>query len=389
MMRIGMVVGEASGDILGADLMRALTQRYPDAEFEGIGGERMLALGFNSFFPQDRLAVMGFIEPLKRLPELLNIRKTLRQHFLKNPPDVFIGIDSPDFNLPIEFTLKQAGIPTVHYVSPSVWAWRQGRIHKIKQSVDLMLTILPFEKKIYQDHDIPVCFVGHPLADEFSLQTDTQAARQALGLTADEVVLALLPGSRAGEVKMLAPLFFQTALQLQQSLQPGTRFIIPAANASRLEQIQQLYQQQCSITPELESLNVDIQLGGSQQVMAAADAVLMASGTTSLEAMLLKKPMVVSYRKDRFTAWLVRKLIKTPFISLPNLLAGEELVPEILQEQATPENLAAALQQYLHNPDQVAQLQQRFCDIHQILRQDAGRLATEAIDKLLVEKALS
>lgn len=378
-MRIAIVVGEASGDILGANLMLALQQKYPQASFEGIGGERMLALGFNSFFKQDRLAVMGFVEPLKRLPELLRIRKFLRQHFLSNPPAVFIGIDSPDFNLPIELTLKQAGIKTVHYVSPSVWAWRQGRIHSIKKSVDLMLTILPFEQKIYLQHQIPVQFVGHPLADDFPLVNDTVAAREQMGLATEATVLALLPGSRAGEVKMLAPLFLQTALQLD----PNTVFVIPAANSSRLQQIQALHQQMVGQFPALAELNIDIRLGHSQALMAASDAVLMASGTTSLEAMLLKKPMVVSYKKDRFSAWLIRKLIRTPFISLPNLLAGEALIPEILQEQATPENLAAALQRYLQNPAEVTCLQQRFETLHLSLQMDAGRVGCEAISQLI------
>ncbi|MBB6522316.1 lipid-A-disaccharide synthase [Pseudoteredinibacter isoporae] len=382
-MHIAIVVGEMSGDILGADLMRALQQRYPEASFSGIGGERMLALGFESFFPQDRLAVMGFIEPLKRLPELLRIRKFLRQHYLANPPDVFIGIDSPDFNLPIEKTLKAANIPTVHYVSPSVWAWRQGRIHGIKQSVDLMLTILPFETKIYHEHEMPVQFVGHPLADDFPVEPETENARAALGASPDEHIVALLPGSRSAEVKHLAPVFFDAAVQYAKKR--TTRFLMPAANEARLEQIQSLLTE-LKKQEEYAELSIDIRLGNSKQIMCAADGVLMASGTTSLEALLLKKPMVVAYKKDWFSAWLTRRLIKTPFISLPNLLAGEALVPEILQEECTAENLAKALEENVQDGEKKEQLLKRFYDIHHQLRQDAGLLASEAIDKMLAAR---
>ncbi|GAA6153359.1 lipid-A-disaccharide synthase [Pseudoteredinibacter isoporae] len=383
-MHIAIVVGEMSGDILGADLMRALKQRYPDASFSGIGGERMLALGFESFFPQDRLAVMGFIEPLKRLPELLRIRKFLRQHYLANPPDVFIGIDSPDFNLPIERTLKEAGIPTVHYVSPSVWAWRQGRIHGIKRSVDLMLTILPFETQIYHEHEIPVQFVGHPLADDFPMDPEMGKARSELGLSEEEHIVALLPGSRSAEVKHLAPVFFEAAAQYAKTR--ATRFLLPAANEARLEQIQTLLAEFRQTQKDGDDLLIDISLGNSKQLMCASDAVLMASGTTSLEALLLKKPMVVAYKKDWFSAWLTRRLINTPFISLPNLLAGEALVPEILQEDCTADNLARALIEKTRDGEDKERLLQRFYDIHHQLRQDAGLLAAEAIEKMLAQR---
>lgn len=381
-MHIAIVVGEMSGDILGADLMQALRQRFPDASFSGIGGERMLALGFESFFPQDRLAVMGFIEPLKRLPELLRIRKFLRQHYLSNPPDVFIGIDSPDFNLPIEKTLKEAGIPTVHYVSPSVWAWRQGRIHGIKRSVDLMLTILPFETEIYKQHDIPVQFVGHPLADEFDMETDVKTARQELGLDLDEHVVAIMPGSRGAEVKHLAPVFLKAAAIYAETHK--ARFLLPAANQDRLEQLKEIIAELKNTGEIRQDFPIDLHLGNSKQLMAAADGVLMASGTTSLEALLLKKPMVVAYKKDWFSAWLTRRLIKTKYISLPNLLAGEELVPEILQEDCTAENLVQALNQQLQDQAHREQLVRRFTDIHKLLRQQAGELAAKAIDQQLL-----
>jgi len=381
-MHIAIVVGEMSGDILGADLMQALRQRFPDASFSGIGGERMLALGFESFFPQDRLAVMGFIEPLKRLPELLRIRKFLRQHYLSNPPDVFIGIDSPDFNLPIEKTLKEAGIPTVHYVSPSVWAWRQGRIHGIKRSVDLMLTILPFETEIYKQHDIPVQFVGHPLADEFDMETDVKTARQELGLDLDEHVVAIMPGSRGAEVKHLAPVFLKAAAIYGET--HNTHFLLPAANQDRLVQLKEIIAVLKNTGEIGQDLSIDLHLGNSKQLMAAADGVLMASGTTSLEALLLKKPMVVAYKKDWFSAWLTRRLIKTKYISLPNLLAGEELVPEILQEDCIAESLAQALRQQLQDQAHREQLVRRFTDIHKLLRQQAGELAAKAIDQQLL-----
>lgn len=381
-MHIAIVVGEMSGDILGADLMQALLQRFPGASFSGIGGERMLALGFESFFPQDRLAVMGFIEPLKRLPELLRIRKFLRQHYLSNPPDVFIGIDSPDFNLPIEKTLKEAGIPTVHYVSPSVWAWRQGRIHGIKRSVDLMLTILPFETEIYKQYDIPVQFVGHPLADEFDLETDVKTARQELGLGLDEHVVAIMPGSRGAEVKYLAPVFLKAAAIYAENHK--THFLLPAANQDRLEQLKEIIAELKNTGEIGQDFLIELHLGNSKQLMAAADGVLMASGTTSLEALLLKKPMVVAYKKDWFSAWLTRRLIKTKYISLPNLLAGEELVPEILQEDCTAENLVQALKHQLQDQAHREQLVRRFADIHKLLRQQAGELAAKAIDQQLL-----
>ncbi|NIB39841.1 lipid-A-disaccharide synthase [Pseudomaricurvus alkylphenolicus] len=374
-MRIGIVVGEASGDILGAGLMAAILRKYPDATFEGIGGERMLARGFNSFFPQERLAVMGLVEPLKRLPELLRMRRTLIEHFSDNPPDVFVGIDSPDFNLTIEERLKARGIPTVHYVSPSVWAWRQKRIIKIARSVDLMLTLLPFEASFYEQHQVPVCFVGHPLADDIPLQPDRAAARQALGLEENTTYIALMPGSRGGEVKLMGPEFWATAHWCLQQ-RPDWQFLVPAANAQRRAQIE-------SQLSEVGSLPLTIFDGQSHEVMAASDAVLMASGTTTLEAMLLKRPMVVAYKLAWLSFFIISRLVKSRFFSLPNLLADRELVPEVLQKQVTPERLGGELMRYFDDRTHAAQLQQTFLDLHGQLRCDASEKAAAAVLQLI------
>lgn len=382
-LRIGIVVGEASGDILGAGLMQAILQRYPDTVFEGIGGERMLALGFNSFFAQERLAVMGLIEPLKRLPELLRIRKSLIKHFIANPPDVFIGIDAPDFNLTLEEKLKEAGIPTAHYVSPSVWAWRQKRIIKIARSVDLMLTLLPFEAAFYEQHQVPVVFVGHPLANEIPLQVDQQQARESLGLAVEGKLVALMPGSRGGEVNMLGQIFWQTAQWLLVR-QPGLRFVVPAANPARRQQIEaQLAELAATNSPATNELPLTIIDGNSHQVMAAADMVLMASGTTTLEAMLLKRPMVVAYKFSALTFAIVSRLVKSKFFSLPNLLADKPLVPEMLQQQVTPENLGQALLGFIEDEKATAAVVGQFEALHLQLRCDANERAAQAVLQLI------
>jgi len=378
--RIGMVVGEASGDILGAGLMAALRNKYPQAIFEGIGGERMIAAGFDSHFAQERLAVMGLVEPLKRLPELLRMRKQVVQHFIDYPPDVFIGIDSPDFNLTIEQRLKQRGIKTVHYVSPSVWAWRQKRIVKIAKSVDLMLTLLPFEAEFYKEHQVPVCFVGHPLADDIAMETNQSSARERLQLDADCSVIALMPGSRGGEVKLLGPLFWQAAQWCLQR-RPELHFVVPAANAQRREQIEEQLQ-------AIEPLPITVVDGQSHEVMEAADAVLMASGTTTLEAMLLKRPMVVAYRLAWLSFAIISRLVKSPFFSLPNLLAGKSLVPEILQKQVTPERLGQELLNFFDNPEETQQLRSEFVALHQSIRCNASEKAAEAVAQLIENNEL-
>ncbi|MBB3045935.1 lipid-A-disaccharide synthase [Litorivivens lipolytica] len=376
-LHIGIVVGEASGDILGAGLMKALQSRADAADielhFDGIGGPRMIAAGFHSFYPMDRLSVMGFIDPLKRLPELLRMRKHLKQHFRRTLPDVFIGVDSPDFTLNIEADLKQAGIKTAHYVSPSVWAWRQGRIKTIARAVDMMLTLLPFEAAFYEANQVPVRFVGHPLADEFPLEDQRQSARHTLAIDESELVLAVLPGSRGGEVGHLAPAFLDTIDWLHQQL-PQLKVLIPAASAERRSQIETLLAGRDTRVTLLD--------GQSREVMAAADAVLMASGTTTLEAMLLKRPMVVAYRLGSLSYKLLSRLVKTPHISLPNLLAGEALVPEIIQDEVRPDVIGPLLLERLSGGESVDVLKARFRQMHEDIALNASDSAADAILKL-------
>ncbi len=375
-----MIAGETSGDMLGVALMQAIRRRCPLAQFEGIGGPRMLAEGFHSFFPMERLSVMGFIEPLGRLPELLHIKKSLVRHFQASPPDVFIGIDSPGFNLRIEQELHDLGIRTVHYVSPSVWAWGQKRIHKIARAVDLVLALFPFETAIYEQHQVPVRFVGHPLADAIDLDAGDALprarAREALGLAAEGRVIALLPGSRRDEIHRLGAVFIATALRcLAQD--PTLRFVIPCANAERRSQVLALLEAQGARDQFM------VFEGNSHQAMQAADLVLLASGTATLEAMLLRRPMVVSYRLAPLTWMLASRMLKVPYVSLPNLLAGERLVPELLQDAVTPENLAAALQDWLDHPERQAALVARFAQIHHTIRRDASTQAADAIMSLV------
>lgn len=377
-LRIGIVAGEASGDMLGASLMRALRERHPDIRFEGIGGPRMMAEGFHSLFPMDRLSVMGLVEPLKRLPELLRIRKTLKQHFSDNKPDLFLGIDSPDFTLNIEKYLRQQGVLTAHYVSPSVWAWRKRRVKLIAQAVDRMLTLLPFEADFYHQHGVPVTFVGHPLADAMPMTNDTAQARRTLGMADGDKIIALLPGSRGGEVQLLGPVFIETARWCCYQ-QPGLRFLMPAASKERYQQLHKMLEQQG------KGLPIQLIDGQSHTVMAAADVVLMASGTTTLEAMLLKKPMVVAYKLSRLTYFLVRPLIKIPHFSLPNLLAGERLVPELLQEEVRPEMLGPLLLERLRAGEQSALLA-RFTELHETLRCNASERAAEVLLQMIAKR---
>lgn len=377
-----MVAGESSGDILGASLIRALKKQAPDIIVEGIGGPLMIAEGCQSFFPMDRLSVMGLVEPLKRLPELLKIRRVIKQHFLNNPPDVFIGIDSPDFTLHIEKFLKQRGIKTVHYVSPSVWAWRQGRIHTIKKCVDKMLTLLPFEQAIYRQHHIPVAFVGHPLADEFPMQKqNAQICQKILGLAADKTYVALLPGSRESEVRLLAPVFLRAAQLLIAAKGNTLHFLIPAANPARKQQLQIL----------LASAGIPYTLfdGQSPAVMGASELVVMASGTTTLEAMLLKKPMVVTYKMSPFSYAIISRLLKTPYVALPNLLAQKMLVPELIQDNARPEQIAEHVLALLDNPKKTETLIQEFTTLHQSLRCNAGERAAQAVLDVIAEMTSS
>lgn len=370
------VAGETSGDLLGADLIQGLKKQYPNAIFEGIGGPKMQAQGFNSLFDMERLSVMGLWEPLKRLPELLSIRRSIIKRYSTQKPIVFIGIDSPDFNAKVEQKLHAVGVKTVHYVSPSVWAWRQGRIKNIKRSVDLMLTLLPFEAKFYHQYQVPVCYVGHPLAKQFPQQPNTSKARQALGLELNQPTLCIMPGSRSAEVELMAELLLDAAAKASQDLGVKLQLIVPAANQSRYDQLKKIL--------DARSDNITLLKQQSHQAMEAADAVLLTSGTTALEAMLLKKPMVVSYRMNPLSFKLLFPLIKTPFISLPNLLANQLLVPELIQDKATVETLAAeVVNLYKANS---TELVEHFNELHQQLFLDSASLATAAISKLIASE---
>ncbi len=372
-LRVALVAGEASGDILGSGLMQALKQRHPDIEFIGVGGPRMQAEGLQSHFPMERLSVMGLVEVLGRLRELLRRRKDLVQMLIAAKPNVFIGIDAPDFNLNIELKLRRAGIRTVHYVSPSVWAWRQKRVLKIKEACDLMLALFPFEARFYEEHAVPVRFVGHPLANTIPLDADRAGARERLGLPQEASVVALLPGSRGGEVGKLGALFLDTAQRLLQD-RPDLRFVLPCASPERRVQIEEM----------LAGRNLPVQLldGASHEALAACDAVLIASGTATLEALLYKRPMVVAYKVAPMTYRILKRLVKSPYISLPNLLANRLLVPELIQDAATPEALAATVLPLL---DDGSVQTESFDAIHRALRQDASAQAAEAV-LALVEK---
>jgi len=389
-MLIAMVAGETSGDILGAGLMRALRQRYPQARFVGVGGPAMLACGFESITPMERLSVMGFIEPLGRLPELLRLKADLINRFTYEKPAVFIGIDSPGFNLRVAQSLHDIGIKTVHYVSPSVWAWGQKRIFKIAKAVDLMLTLFPFETDIYQQHGIAVHCVGHPMADRVDPDENQQQARlqaqQTLGLNASgtQQIVCLMPGSRQDEIARLAPVFLQTALICLQS-RPDLHFVIPCANKARLAQVNQLLEHYLpSIAANgqpAQSLrqHLSVLAGQSYEAMRAADMVLLASGTATLEAMLLKRPMIVCYKLSAMTWWLASRLVKIPNIALPNLLAGRRLVPEYLQHAVTAPALSTELLGWLADPLKRHALHDDFTRIHHGIRLDADQQAANAV----------
>lgn len=372
-LRIALVAGEASGDILGAGLMRALKARHPAVEFIGVGGPLMQAEGLVSYFPMERLSVMGLVEVLGRLRELLARRKLLIQTLIEERPDVFIGIDAPDFTLNIELKLRQAGIKTVHYVSPSVWAWRQKRVLKIREGCDLMLTLLPFEARFYEEKGVPVRFVGHTLADTIPLQADRAQARAELGL-ADGPLVALMPGSRGGEVGRLGALFFDAAERLM-ALKPGVRFVLPCASPQRRAQIETLL--------EGRKLPLTLLDGHSHLALAACDAVLIASGTATLEALLYKRPMVVAYRLAPLTFWILKRMVKSPYISLPNLLAQRLLVPELLQDDATPEALAQTVLPLIDGGEEQTR---GFDEIHRTLRRDASNQAADAVLTLIGKK---
>jgi lipid-A-disaccharide synthase len=376
-LQFGILAGERSGDILGAGLIEALRQHYPSAEFTGIGGPDMESLGCRSLAPMERLSVMGFVEPLGRLPELLGIKRQLEQHFKAHPPAAFIGIDSPDFNLRIEEVLKGAGIPTVHYVSPSVWAYRKNRIHKIKRAVDLMLTLFPFETGIYKEHGVSVSCVGHPLADQIGFGDNKAKARADLGFAKEEALVALLPGSRGSEINRLATPFLGAAVAALQSL-PGLRFIIPYSGVESRACIEQALRQSNIFLGEQFQL-----IENSQLAMSAADFIVTASGTATLEAMLLRKPMVVCYRLAPLTYAIASRIVNVPHMALPNLLAGQRLVPELVQDEVTVIAIRDEILRYFSDPAEFEAKLGEFESLHRGLRKDASATAAAAIKDLL------
>ncbi|MEY4475910.1 MAG: lipid-A-disaccharide synthase [Pseudomonadota bacterium] len=369
---IGLVAGETSGDILGAGLIRALKAQIPDARFVGVAGPLMQAEGCEAWYEMEELAVMGIVEVLECLPRLLKIRKHLTQRFSELSPDVFVGIDAPDFNITLEGRLKQRGIRTIHYISPSVWAWRQKRVFKIGKATDMVLAFLPFEKAFYDRFNVPCRFIGHTMADAMPLTPDKQAARIELGIAPHAPCLALLPGSRYAEVEMLSADFLRAAVILRQNL-PELEVLIPLVNNKRREQFERI---KAEVAPDLSVYLLD---GQARVAMIASDAALLASGTAALECMLAKCPMVVGYRMKPFTFWLAERLVKTPYVSLPNLLAGEELVTELLQQKCQPQKLANAVLPLLQGGDAVEALKERFLILHQSIRCGADKQAAQAV----------
>jgi lipid-A-disaccharide synthase len=372
-MALGVIAGEASGDLLGAHFIDALKQAHPDLRAAGIAGPRMIEAGVEAIYPSEKLAVNGYVEVLRHLPELLWIRSRIARYFLHERPRVFVGIDAPDFNFTLEARLKQAGIPTVHFVSPSIWAWRPERIHRIKEAVSHMLVVFPFEEAIYRDAGIPVTYVGHPLADVIPLQADTAAARTALGLAAGPVI-ALLPGSRLSEVARHARLMLDAAMRIRRR-HPAVQFVLPAASEAAARLVRQAAQ----------GLDLPLQVldGRSHTALAACDVALVASGTATLEAALFKKPMVITYRVPALTAYLMRKKALLPWIGLPNILARDFVVPERVQEAATPENLANDALAWLDDAPRRDAAIEIFRAMHVSLRQNASARIAEAVQPYL------
>jgi lipid-A-disaccharide synthase len=375
---VGLVAGEASGDTLGADLIQALRRRAPDAEFFGVAGPKMHSAGCEAWEPAESLAVMGLFEIVRHLPRLLRLRASIRARFLGARPDVFVGIDAPEFNLRLARDLRAAGIPTVQYVSPQVWAWRQSRARSIHESVDLVLCLLPFEKRFYDEHGMRAEFVGHPLADAIPMTVDRQAARRGLNIDVNAHVVALLPGSRRGEVARLAEEFAVTARWLAAQ-RPQLIFIAPMASAAT----RQIFSE--ALERHAPGLDVKLIDGQAQAALIAADVVMVASGTASLEAALCKRPMVVVYRLGAMTAWILRRLnlVKTRFFAQPNLLADRRVVGEYFQEDIVPESIGAELLMWLDDAERRSSLEQEFSRIHADLRRDAGTRAAQAIVTLL------
>jgi len=370
---IAMVAGEASGDLLGSHLIEALKREMPDVQFVGIGGPKMQTAGMQILFPMEKLAVRGYVEVLKHFFEIVGIRRKLRAHLIANPPNLFIGIDAPDFNLDLELALKQHGIPTVHYVSPSIWAWRFERIHKIKRAVSEVLALFPFEAPLYEEAGVPVTFVGHPLADMLPLVPNRTAVREQMRIPLQAKVFALLPGSRQSEVNFLAKTFIETAKIILQTF-PDARFLVPLSSRETRNIFEEAIYQ-CGA----EDVPITMLFGHAHEAMIAADGVLVASGTATLEAALLKRPMVITYKMSALTFWLMKRKKIQPYVGLPNVLAGKFVVPEILQDDATPENLAQALLKLMADKQAMAELESEFTAIHIALKQDTAHKAAQAI----------
>ena len=376
---LAMVAGETSGDLLAGLLLSGLQKRWPDLKAEGIGGVRMQALGFKALWPSDKLAVLGYVDVLLHYREISGIRRNLKQHLLARRPDVFIGIDAPDFNLDLEASLRQAGVKTVQFVCPSIWASRPERVQKIKRSADHVLCLFPFEPALLAQHGIAATYVGHPLASMIPMQADQEAARLALGLALDRPVVAVLPGSRQAEIDHLAPPFL-AAVALIARQRPGTQFIVPALPGLKAEL------QRLTLAAGLTEI-LKIVDGQSHAVLAACDVTLIASGTATLEAALFKRPMVIAYRMNRLSWWLKGRLKLQPWVGLPNILCGEFVVPEFLQDAATPAALASAVIDWLQaaesSPAKISEVQKKFTALHVQLQRDTTQLATDAIEKIL------
>lgn len=374
-MKIALLAGEASGDFLGSRLIPSLKKHFPNAEFAGIAGPLMQAEGCVSWFPMDTLSVMGLFEVLKHLPALLKLRRALIQKLLAWKPDVFIGIDAPDFNLGVERVLKQHGIKTVHYVGPSVWAWREDRVEKIRAATDLVCCLFPFEVPFYEKRQVNAAFVGHPLADEIPLEINQAAAKVALGFSPSDLIVAILPGSRRQEIQRMLPIFLKAAEQIRYRLK-SIKFLLPVAKPSLWSEINRFKTQ-------LDALNVQLLEGQSHQALSACDAVLVTSGTASLEAMLHQRPGVVAYRMNPLTYQLAKRLVKVRYIGLPNILAGRMVMSEFVQSQATPDRLSAAILSLLENPERELETKLAYSALHQQLKRDASEQVAKAVLKLL------
>ncbi|MGE5097588.1 MAG: lipid-A-disaccharide synthase [Betaproteobacteria bacterium] len=372
-MRIAIVAGEASGDLLGAALIRAVRERWPGAEFGGIAGPRMIAEGARTLFPMEKLSVRGYVEVLKHVREILAIRRFLLRELLANPPDLFIGVDAPDFNLKLEAKLRARGIPTIHYVSPSLWAWRPERIHAIARAVDRMLVMFPFEEAIYRNANVPVTYVGHPLADAMPFQPQRDEARTQLRLAGGGVPIAMLPGSRRSELELHADLFIDTAAELHRR-RPELRFFVPLATRETREYFEtRLYARQARDLP------IQTLFGHAHLALHAAEAAIVASGTATLETALAGCPMVITYKLSPLTWWLVKRKALLPYAGLPNILAGEFIVPELLQDDATPANLAQALCNWLDHKAARERLRERFGRMHAELACGHSQRIVEAL----------